>query len=236
MSQSSFETHQQPSSSATPVTEDRGRNLRSILIGSILLMVLIPGLVYGYSNRWGFLALFWMGLLAFVILAFLVSRLMSKGGFAQARCPQCGSMLHFTHPERPRTIQCEACKAWSAGTESMALISPNHIAEEPVFEVDLPSQAIQWPTLADGSYRCSLCEEKATTMIQLQGIDVLGDLVGMISPISIERVQTMQVPSCGEHKDGLLLDATGDELTLCFRSYSYYRAFLQLNPQPGTES
>ncbi|TNE47731.1 MAG: hypothetical protein EP343_18285 [Deltaproteobacteria bacterium] len=214
----------------TKVEENQNKNRTAVLSGLVLSVALISAFVYGYSKAWGFLPLFWIGLFAVLMVVFLVGRLFNKGGFAQARCPQCNTMLHFTNPERARTVQCEACKSWSAGTEYMSLISPDHVAEEPVFEVELGEGPIGWPTLEDGSRRCSTCTKVATSMVQIQGVDAVGDLVGMVSPISIDRVKTMKVPSCGEHKDGLLLDATGSELTLCFRSYSYYQEFLRLNP------
>lgn len=219
----------------TKVTENKAKNRTAVLSGLVLSIALISAFVYGYSNAWGFLPLFWIGLFAVLVIVFLVGRLFNKGGFAQARCPQCNTMLHFTNPERARTVQCESCKAWSAGTESMSLISPDHIAEEPVFEVELTEGPIQWPMLEDGSRRCSTCTNVATSMVQIQGVDAVGDLVGMVSPISIDRVKTLKVPSCGEHKDGLLLDTTGSELTLCFRSYSFYLEFLRLNP-PSAEA
>lgn|GEM_PF-3160913 len=46
----------------------------------------------------------------------------AQGGFAVAPCPSCAAPLKFQFSKTERIMCCEACDAWSEGTETMAIV------------------------------------------------------------------------------------------------------------------
>lgn len=184
----------------------------------------------GYVRDWGFLGMFWTGVLAFIGIGWTVG-LARGGGAAIAACPHCGAKLEFTHIASARTLKCDRCGEWSAGLERMAPLALDHVAESAVFPTPLPEGPFHWPSDEAGTLRCPTCASPSTRMIEVQATSALGDAFAALSPISVQRVHSLRVPACPAHDDGVMLDMDEDDesLLLLFRSYPFYQEFLQLN-------
>lgn len=222
-------------SSATRVIGDATKNRRSDTAALILGPGAIATFVYGLVAGWGFFGMMWIGLLAILMSVYLFGRLFGKGGFAAAPCPGCGVQMRFTNPERARTLQCEACGAWSTGREEMAPITDDHIAPTPVFPTPLPEDgSLRWPALDGGAAMCADCCGEAHETFTIEGNDGLGQVAAMASPVSVRRIHTLEVPTCGAHgKEGAALQVVGREATLLVKSWPFHRALAASNSEGG---
>lgn len=182
----------------------------------------------GLLRSWGFLAVFWSAVLAFIGVGWVVG-LLKGGGAASAGCPHCGEPMVFTHIKSARTERCERCGQWSAGSESMRPLAPDHVAGIAVFSAALPEH-VRWPADSGGTPRCPVCAEPSTRSVKVEASSVLGRAVAALSPISLQRVHSLRVPACPRHDDGVVLDMSGDDhgLVLRFRSWAYFRDFVAL--------
>jgi len=208
---------------------DTRKNHKLLLLSLAMLGGGLGLLALGWARDWGFVGMFWSGLLAALGVAWVIG-LLRGGGVVIAACPHCGAKLEFSHIDSARTEQCGRCKEWSAGTEVMAPLAPDHVAEVPVFPVPLPD-APRWPTDAAGAARCPMCTSASTRMLEVQATSALGDAFAALSPVSVQRVHSLRVPACAAHDEGIWLDMDEDDegLILLFRSYAYYREFRALN-------
>jgi endogenous inhibitor of DNA gyrase (YacG/DUF329 family) len=190
-------------------------------------------IVLGLQRDWGFLAVFWSGVLALLGGGWVVG-LLAGGGVASVGCPHCGAAIEFTNIESARTEQCKRCGQWSAGTKTMRPLEPDHVANMAVFSVPLPKHEPRWPTHATGVPRCPVCAEASTRSVTLEASSALGNAFAALSPISIQRVHALRVPACSRHDDGIALDLLamdgGEGLVLHFRSWAYFHDFVALNP------
>lgn len=219
-----------PHSPDTRVRLDTSKNRKLMFVSLALAGAGLGLLALGWSRDWGFLAMFWTGVLAIIGVGWIVG-LLRGGGVATAKCPHCGARLEFTHIASSRTEQCEHCGEWCAGTKHMVPLAPDHIAEIPVFPTPLPEGPPRWLIAEAGLLRCPMCAAPSTRMIAVQATSVLGDAFAALSPISVQRVHSLRVPACPDHDDGVMLDMDEDDrsLLLLFRSYAYYREFVGLN-------
>ena len=225
----SFRAVTDPNLPDSSVRLDTRKNRKLLFLSLAILAAGLGLLGFGWTRGWGFVAMFWSGVLALLGGAWVVG-IAKGGGVAIAACPHCGAKLEFTHIASARTVKCDRCGEWSAGTEVMAPLAPDHLAELPVFPVPLPDSP-RWPTDASGAMRCPVTGGDATRMIEVQATSALGDAFAALSPISVQRVHSLRVPASVEHDDGIWLDMGEDDqsLILLFRSYAYYREFLELN-------
>ncbi|MEM7157297.1 MAG: hypothetical protein AAF799_30910 [Myxococcota bacterium] len=199
--------------------------------GGITLVVL------GLRRDWGFVAVFWSSVLSVLGLGWVVG-LLKGGGTAVAACPHCGAHMTFSHIASARTEQCESCGQWSAGTERMEPLAADHVAGLPVFSAPVPEHEVRWPTNDSGMQRCPVCDGPSVRGIELQASSVLGSAFAALSPISIQRVESMRVPGCREHDDGVMLDMDEDDrgVVLLFRSWRYFNDFVALNAEPPEDT
>lgn len=194
--------------------------------GGITLVVL------GLQRDWGFLAIFWSGVLTLFGGGWVVG-LLAGGGVASASCPHCGASIAISHIESARTEKCERCGQWSTGTKTMRPLEPNHVADMAVFSVPLPKHEPRWPSNGSGVQRCPVCAEASTRSVKLETSSALGKAFAALSPISIQRVHTLRVPACSRHDDGIaldLLEGNDEGLVLLFRSWAYFHDFVAQNP------
>ena len=208
---------------------------RILLLVSLLMATGgITLVVQGLRKDWGFVAVFWSSVLAVLGLGWVIG-LLKGGGMASAPCPHCGSILTFSHIQSARTEQCSSCGQWSAGTERMEALAPDHVATLPVFSTPMPEHEVRWPTNDSGMQRCPVCDGPSVRGIDLQASSVLGSAFAALSPISIQRVNHLRVPGCRAHDDGVMLDMDEDDrgVVLLFRSWAYYQDFVALNAPPA---
>lgn len=212
------------SGEGTAVTIDAEKD-KMVTIYLVVVGVLGVGLIVaGAMLDWGGYAYGGGAILAFSGLGGLVGKRM-EGGFAQAPCPCCGEALRFQFPKMARTMQCDECAAWAEGTETMALVPDDRIAESPVFTTPLPEGGIAWPLGADQQPCCPMCDRTASGFRKIDGSDAIGMTAAMVSPVSVRKVHSLEVPICGEHSDGIALFVTGSDLKLGFRSRGYQLRF-----------
>lgn len=207
----------------TAVTRDDAKNRSALIVTSVMTLVGASLLAIGFMRDWGFLAMFWSGVMTLIFAVAAVSGRTKKGGFAQAPCPACGATMKFTHPGTARTLACEACGVWSAGTQSMAVVAEDHVDAEPVFRVPLPESGVEWLRDEDGRVQCPTCAKPAVGEIQ---IEASSGTPGLILPVSVQTVHKLQAPRCSDHDDGVALFLGEEtELELGFRSHQYMQRF-----------
>ena len=114
---------------------------------------------------------------------------------------------------------------------------PETVAAVPLFCAELPLHPPRWPAL------CPLCDRPAARPISIaieftSGAPVLSDMATRLATLgmfkAVERTTVvLEVPHCPQHDDGaaLVLPYERDQLNygIAFRSYRYFRKFLELN-------
>lgn len=234
-------TSSNPGPRASPRARlDTKKNRVLMLVSLAMAAGGITLVVVGLQRDWGFLAIFWSGVLALLGGGWVMG-LLRGGGVASASCPHCGAPIEFTHIESARTERCERCGQWSAGTKTMRPLEPDHVANMAVFSVPLPKHEPRWPTNAAGVPRCPVCGEASTRSVKLEASSTLSKAFAALSPISIQRVHALRVPACSRHDDGIALDMlamdSGDQgLVLRFRSWAYFHDFVALNPDMAIQT
>jgi len=210
----------EPSVVRTDVKKDKNVTIYLVLVGVAGLGLVVASAVLG----WGF---YGYGGGAFLMLAGfggLIGKA-KEGGFAEAPCPGCGELLKFQFEKQARIMKCEACGVWSEGTETMARVPDDRVADYPVFTTPMPADGVRWPTRPDGERACPLCDAAATGTQKIEGSDPLGLTAAAVSPVSVRRVHSIDAPVCPEHTDGVALFVSGSDLALGFRSRAYQLRF-----------
>ena len=102
-------------------------------------------------------------------------------------------------------------------------VATDRVADYPAFTVLMPEN-IRWP---EG---CPVCSETQTHMREIDGQSWAGTMFSMVSPVSVVKTYRIDVPMCGEHRDGIALLVDADHtLSLGFRSRAYQLRFIELN-------
>ncbi len=221
---------------ATPAKAEARLDPTKNFVLSIVLVTMAAGgialVVIGSQRDWGFVGLFWSGVMVVFALAGLIGRARG-GGFASAPCPHCGASIRFMNIEAARTERCDQCGEWSAGTSEMRALAADHVARMAVFPVPLSKGEVRWPTGPDGAQRCPVCAGVCTRSVQLEASSVLSNAFAMLSPISLQRVHSLRAPACDHHDDGVALDLdeSQEALELTFRSFAYMQDFVRLNAE-----
>lgn len=160
---------------------------------------------------------------------------MAFGGAGEAACPSCGAKVSGLSTGNNDGVLCAKCHAFAEGKQgTLTVTDPNRVADKPTFGTLLPAQ-YQWPQ------GCCVCGappdhgEKIQTRVQNQGsaLALVGANAvtgGAVTGKAGATVFSVEVPHCGQHKDGAELSAAGgDRVKIRFRSYPYLRAFCQQN-------
>ena len=211
----------------TDTSKDRMVTIYLACLGAVGVGVLIAAALLG----WGFWGYFGGGFLVVAGFGGLAGKL-KEGGFAVAPCPGCGEELKFQFAKKERIMKCPACGMWSMGTETMAPVPDETVAQYPVFTTALPPHDVGWPVTESGEARCSMCERPGE-FIKVEGADPMGTMGAMILPVSVRTVHSMMVPLCADHKDGTALLVSGSTSALGFRSRAYQLEFEAINNEDG---
>jgi endogenous inhibitor of DNA gyrase (YacG/DUF329 family) len=208
---------------------DRGRNKGMLIYFAVLGIAGVVLIVLTVMKDWGFWGWFGAVLLLFTSLA-SVGSMAKTGGAGLAPCPRCGHANPVLHVTMHRYLCCAGCQTWLEGSTTTREVADDHVASYPVFDADLPEPII-WP---DG---CPVCGGPVTRTREIEGTSALGDVVGMIAPVSIQKVLKLQVPACEQHDDGVGLCHEGGNGIISFRSMSYWKRFMAANSlQPRKRS
>ncbi|NOY90038.1 MAG: hypothetical protein GXP55_02430 [Deltaproteobacteria bacterium] len=211
------------STEATAVSTDAGKDKAVSIYLGVLGLVGVGLIVATVMFDWGGYGYAGGAFLVFAGFGGLAGKSM-QGGFGEAPCPSCGQALKFQFTKMARTMQCDGCGAWSEGTETMALVPNERIADFPVFTTPMPEAGIAWPLGADQTPICPMCDRAATGFRKIEGSDALGATAALVAPVSVRKVHSIEVPICSDH-DGVALLVAGSELKLGFRSRSYQLRF-----------
>lgn len=200
---------------------DRGRNKGFVIYFIVLGLAGVAVVILTIMRDWGFGGWFGAALLLFTSLGSMAS-MAKTGGAGLATCPRCGHQNPVLHVTMHRYLSCAGCRTWLEGSTTMQEVSEDHVASYPVFDLDLPSPIV-WP---DG---CPVCGGAVTRTREIEGTSAMGDVVGLVAPVSVQKVLKLQVPVCDQHDDGVWLRHEGGDGILSFRSMSYWRRFMQAN-------
>ena len=202
---------------------DRGRNKGFLIYFAALGVAAVVIIVFTVLRDWGFWG--WFGAV-FLLIASLgsMASMAKTGGAGLAPCPKCGFQNPVLHVTMHRYLCCAGCKTWLEGSTTTNVVDPDHVASFPAFNLELPEPII-WP---DG---CPVCGGPVTRMREIEGTSAVGDVVGLVAPISIQKVLKLQVPVCEQHEDGIALHHEGGKGIVSFRSMSYMRRFMAVNGQ-----
>lgn len=216
-------------SQSTPVTVDTSKTKQARISMGVMGSVGVGLLAAGFSLDWGFLGMFWSGVLAVGSLGGLAMTFKS-GGFAVAACPSCSAPMQLGQLGETFLHRCEKCGSYSHGKDTMTLVADDHVAESATFLSPLNNVGLRWPTNEAGELACPMCNADA----QLRKIE-LGDLsagaaIGVGGKIT---TYSFDVPQCPQHTDGIALEKEWDQedqpLVLAFRSRAYQLRYNELN-------
>ena len=158
----------------------------------------------------------------------------STGGTALA-CPACSSFFTGANAEGS-IVRCAECGAYSrVAAGVLGPIADDFVATSHAFETFLP-EAPRWPTC------CCVCGEPATrgekmsitfaaeptfeeklTASAVVGVASLGTM--RVAEHHVNVTERYMVPHCNAHEGGAQLAPAG----VAFRSYAYFRRFVQAN-------
>lgn len=139
-------------------------------------------------------------------------------GSGSADCPVCGSHLWGISTKSNDAILCSDCLKYLEGNNGMIWATDeNRIADEPIFRSRLPDS----PRFPE---KCCVCGQSDIANEKISSL--LGTARG-VNPGN--RWVTVEVPHCGEHTGGALVDGDQEDPYIAFRSYPYLREFCQLN-------
>ncbi len=215
------------SSVRTDTAKDRKVTIYLVTVGIIGVIIIVAAAL----RSWGYWGYFGGGFLVVSGFGGLLGK-MKEGGFAVAPCPGCGAPLKFQFAKQARILQCASCGLWSEGTETMAPVPDERVADFPVFSSPLPEGEVRWPANDAGEVVCSMCDRPAR-FIKIEGMDPVRALGSMVLPVSVSTVHSIMVPVCDEHHDGVALLVSGSQSALGFRSRAYQLRFCAVNGVMG---
>ena len=216
-------------SQTTPVTIDASKTKNARISMGVMGSIGVALLGAGVALDWGFLAMFWSGVLAVGTLAGLAMTFKS-GGFAIAACPSCSASMELGQFGETFLHRCEKCRNYSHGKDSMAVVADDHVAESAAFLSPMNTVNLRWPQNEAGHLACPMCNANAELKeVELKDLSA-GAAIGVGGTLT---TYTYQVPQCPEHDDGIVLDKEWEEddqpVVFGFRSRAYQLRYDELN-------
>ena len=176
---------------------------------------------------------FGIALVPGILALILFGRAIAGSGVAP--CPGCGARITGLSTKSNDGVHCTGCKKFSEGKEGNLQMTPeSRVADTPLFSTALPD-SFTWP---EG---CCVCTKPATQREPIsislpsapsaaKAIGVTAITGGVLAQTAGGTKYTVQIPHCGDHKDGASLGAlSGARVRILFRSYPYLRSFCELN-------
>lgn len=215
--------------SSTPVTVDTEKTKKARISMGVMGTIGLALLGAGVALDWQFVGMFWSGVLAFGALGGLAMTF-KKGGFATAPCPSCGAPMELGEYGDTFLHRCEKCGSYSHGSESMALVGDDHIAETAAFLSPMNPDDLRWPRNENDQLACPICNADAE-LVEIEFADVsAGAAIGVGGKVTTYKYK---VPQCPEHSDGIEMDKDWEHddqpLVLGFRSRAYQLKYNALN-------
>jgi hypothetical protein len=170
----------------------------------------------------------------------VVWKLVLTGGIGAKRleCPACDLYILGARPSEGDAVLCGSCRAWGlykAG--KLERVADDFVAAAPMFCAELPLEGLRWPAV------CPVCSQSATRTVPMRltytqdasfGADLAtrAATLGMFKAVS-ESTVSLEIPHCAHHADGAKLtmpwEREQSNFGVAFRSYTYFREFVQLN-------
>ena len=159
-------------------------------------------------------------------------------GAKKLECPACDLYILGARPSEGEAVLCGSCRAWGlykAG--KLERVPDDHVAGAPMFCAELPLEGLRWPQ------SCTVCSAPATRAVPVklsytQDASFAADLatraatLGMFKAVN-EHTVSLDIPHCAQHGDGAELtmpyERAQSNFGVAFRSYPYFREFVQLN-------
>jgi hypothetical protein len=173
---------------------------------------------------------------AAVLLVATAAFLALGTGLKSGPCPRCGTLNVELRAGAYR--DCPGCGEYLTGDgRDLWLAEGSTVADKPSFGALLPERLV-WP---EG---CAVCRAPSTRIVPISitvaqtgknlAVSAAALAVGrVVVQTGGERVYSVDVPHCGEHNDGAVLEnPTIGGLRILFRSHSYSTAFRQRNNAP----
>ena len=196
--------------------------LASLGLSAILFKTICEGpITFGIALLPGILGLILLG--------------MAIGGSGVAPCPGCGVQVTGLSTKSNDGVLCGGCKKFLEGKDgTLRVTEDSRIADTPLFGALLP-ESFAWP---EG---CCVCGGPAARRDVIsvslpsaasagKGVAITALTGGTITQTGGGVKYTVEVPHCGDHKEGAALGSgTGSQVRLRFRSYPYLRSFCTLN-------
>lgn len=212
----------------TRVTTSVRGNSRRNKSGTIYIFVLLAiglGLGVGaYWLDWGVTA--FTGAAFFLFMFVLGLRSLARGGAWQADCPQCGARLssaeHAGNRFDAKLLRCEACKTYVFGRNSLDVVGPGFVHDEPVFAARLPADPI-WPA------GCAACGGTVARQVEVSTSPSAG---AVVIGVELQPTASVRVPACANHRRPVNLVMEADGPVVEFPAFDIYREFLRLNDMP----
>ncbi len=216
-------------SQSTPVTVDASKTKNARISMGVMGTIGVGLLAAGVALDWGFLGMFWSGVLAVGALGGL-GMTFKNGGFATAACPSCGVSMQLGEFGKTFLRRCEKCRTYSHGKGRMAVVADDHVADTAAFLSPMHTVSLRWPLNQGGHLACPMCDADAE-LEEIELADVsAGAAIGVGGKITTYKYK---VPRCPEHDDGIALDKEWEEegqpVVLGFRSRAYQLRYDELN-------
>lgn|SRR5262245_51849802 len=202
-----------------------GRRLRllfaGVVAGAVSALLIANDFIEGLIT--GLIAL----LPAMLALVMLVAAF-KQAGTGHCACPNCGALLDALDLSSNAAVLCEACHHYFEATgRALHEIGPERVAGRPLFRSPLPRNA-GFPDI------CCVCgaEARRTDEILLTSVETESWQSGSggAGETHSWKATSARVPYCNNHSNGAVLGLyprLGPYIK--FKSYSYLRAFCQLN-------
>jgi len=160
---------------------------------------------------------------------------MAIGGSGVAPCPGCGAQVTSLSTGTNDGVLCGGCKKFLEGKDgALRVTGESRIADTPLFGALLP-ESFAWP---EG---CCVCGKPAVRRDAIsvslpsaasagKGAAVTALTGGAVTQTGGGVRYTVEVPHCGDHREGASLGAgSGSQVRIRFRSYPYLRSFCETN-------
>ena len=214
---------------STPVTIDASKTKNARISMGVMGGIGVALLTTGVALDWGFLGMFWSGVLAVGALGGLAMTF-KTGGFATAACPSCGVSMELGTFGETFLHRCEKCRNYSHGKDNMAVVANDHVAETAAFLSPMNTVNLRWPLNEAGQLACPMCDANAELReVELKDLSA-GAAIGVGGTLTTYKYE---VPQCPQHEDGIALDKEWEEeeqpVVLGFRSRAYQIRYDELN-------